>query len=132
MAKTVEKVTDLPSARRVEKRILDEAARHGYDDSSMFGIRLALEEGLNNAIKHGNRYDPTKAITVCYEVDAGRVAVTIADEGVGFDPCSVPDPTADENLEKPCGRGLMLIRAYMDEVRFNERGNQIHMVKLNT
>ncbi|HOF18390.1 MAG TPA: ATP-binding protein [Phycisphaerae bacterium] len=56
----------------------------------------------------------------------------MCDEGTGFDPTRVPDPTADENLEKPSGRGLMLMRAYMDEVRYNDRGNQVFLMKRNT
>ena len=58
--------------------------------------------------------------------------MTITDQGSGFDPNDVPDPTVEENLQKPTGRGIMLMRAYMDEVRFNEKGNQVHMVKRNT
>ena len=61
-----------------------------------------------------------------------QAVVTVADEGAGFDPAGVPDPTADENLEKPCGRGIMLIRAYMDEVAYNRQGNEIRIVKHRT
>ena len=58
--------------------------------------------------------------------------MTITDQGSGFDPAALPDPTTEENLQKPTGRGIMLMRAYMDEVRFNEKGNQVHLVKKNT
>ena len=124
--------SDLKSARKVEQRVLRETARYGYSEACRFAIRLALEEGLNNAIRHGSRSDAKKRIEVLCRIDEHRAAITITDEGSGFDPETVPDPTADENLEKPSGRGTMLMRAYMDEVRYNERGNQVHMVKLNT
>jgi len=77
----------------------------------------------------GNKFDPKKTVHVNWNIDEQRADFTIRDEGEGFAIDTVPDPTTDENLEKPCGRGLMLIRAYMDEVKFNEHGNQIHMVK---
>jgi len=123
--------SDFQAAREVEQRILSEVARHGYSKSATFAIRLAVEEGLSNAIKHGNRGESRRKVNVTYDVSDERVLIVIADEGDGFDPRAVPDPTADENLENPCGRGLMLMRAYMDEVCFNERGNEVRMVKLN-
>ncbi len=87
---------------------------------------------MNNAIRHGNGSDPKKTIEVRYEVNRERTAITITDQGRGFDLSVVPDPTADENIEKPCGRGIMLMFAYMDEVRYNDTGNQVHMIKWNT
>ena len=123
--------SNLEAARAVEEALLREVARHGYDEAATFAIKLALEEGLNNAIKHGNRYDPEKSVEVHFDIDGERASVTIADQGKGFDLSAVPDPTADENLEKPCGRGIMLMCAYMDEVRYNEKGNRVYMVKRN-
>ena len=124
--------SDLKGARKVELRLLSAAGRCGYNEGALFAIKLALEEGLNNAIRHGNGYDAKKSIRVGFDIDSRQVAITITDEGDGFDPDTVPDPTADENLEKPCGRGIMLMRAYMDEVTYNSRGNQVHLVKRNT
>jgi len=121
--------SDFQAAKEIQQRILAEAARHGYDECATFAVRLAMEEGLNNAIRHGNRCDPDKKVQIDYEVNAERVMIAITDQGEGFVPCDVPDPTADENLEKTSGRGIMLIRAYMDEVKHNEQGNQIRMVK---
>ncbi len=121
--------TDLLAARDLAEELLGKVQSQGYEEAELFAIRLALEEGLINAIKHGNKFDRDKSITVCMELDARRVVISIADEGQGFDPATVPDPTADENLEKPCGRGIMLMRAYMDRVEFNDRGNEVHMVK---
>jgi serine/threonine-protein kinase RsbW len=124
--------SDLKAAREVEEAVLREVGRYAYSEASVFSIRLAMEEGLNNAIKHGNRYDPNKGVQVTLEIDDRRVVISITDQGQGFDPAGVPDPTRDENLEKPCGRGIMLMRAYMDEVWYNSRGNQVWMIKRNT
>ena len=103
----------------------------GYDEGARFAIKLALEEAINNAIKHGNKGDPRKTVDVTYQIDAERAVITIADQGKGFDRDAVPDPTADENLEKPFGRGIMLMRAYMDEVRYSKAGNEVTMTKRN-
>ncbi|KPK79758.1 MAG: hypothetical protein AMJ81_12850 [Phycisphaerae bacterium SM23_33] len=121
--------TDMQAARQLAEDLLQEVEAKGYSESMQFAIRLALEEALSNAIKHGNRYDPDKSITVEAEIKDDHTAITVADEGEGFDPAAVPDPTADENLEKPSGRGIMLMRAYMDTVQFSKRGNQVSLVK---
>ena len=123
--------SDLQAARRVEEALLGQVSARGYGEAAQFAIKLALEEGLNNAIKHGNGYDPDKNVRVEFDVNGDRAIIVITDEGRGFTPDAVPDPTADENLERPCGRGLMLMRAYMDEVSFNDQGNQVRMVKRN-
>ena len=121
--------SDLIAARDVVGELLDEAEAAGYTEGVCFAIRLALEEALSNAIKHGNCCDPAKKVKVCAEVDKRRASVSIADEGEGFNPADVPDPTADENIEKPSGRGIMLMRAYMDEVVYNRRGNEVRITK---
>lgn len=123
--------SDLKLAREAERIVLGEVARCGYGPAATFAVRLALEEGLNNAINHGNRRDRDKKVTIAFDVTGKRVTITITDQGQGFDPAGVPDPRADENLEKPSGRGIMLMRAYMDDVHFNDKGNQVHMVKRN-
>lgn len=123
--------SDLHAVRQVEDAILAEACRFGYNESARFAVKLALEEGLNNAIKHGNRCDPAKTVEVTYQVDASSIWIEIVDQGCGFAPQNVPDPTLDENLEKPSGRGIMLMRAYMDEVRYSPAGNQVYMLKRN-
>ena len=132
MANKLVTSSDLKSARKLEKFLLRKVARAGYGEKSVFAIKLALEEGLNNAIKHGNRGDSSKKIEVGFDIDSSRACFTITDQGSGFDLAGVPDPTADENLEKPSGRGIMLIKAYMDEVSYSGRGNSICMVKRNT
>jgi serine/threonine-protein kinase RsbW len=123
--------TDLKAAKALADEVLRRVARCGYGDEAHFAIKLALEEALINAIKHGNHCDPAAHVTVEYDVDAIQAVIQITDEGGGFNPQSLPDPTADENLECPCGRGVMLMRAYMDEVVYNSRGNSVRMLKRN-
>ena len=117
------------AARNAGKTVLAEVAGQKYDEHSSFSIRLAMEEGLNNAIKHGSRMDPAKLISLDYEVTPQRVEIIITDEGEGFDPVCVPDCTCQENLEKPGGRGIMLMKAFMDTVEFSEQGNSVRLVK---
>ena len=109
--------------------LLEELGRFGWADHDVFGIHLAVEEALMNAIKHGNQKDESKFVDVIYRVSGEAVKIEILDEGDGFDPEAVPDPTEEENLEIPSGRGLMLMRSYMTSVVFNESGNQVVMEK---
>jgi len=121
--------SNLQEARRAESKVLDQARRIGYGETVRFAIRLALAEAINNAIKHGNRCNATKAVEISYSVTEQQAEITVTDQGDGFDPASIPDPTTEENLQKPCGRGIMLMRAYMDEVRFNSKGNAVTLLK---
>ena len=123
--------SDLAAARNVEPMVLAELHRHGYSEEAIFAIRLALEEALANAVNHGNHCCADKKIRVDYRIDADQAVIRVSDEGRGFRRERVPDPTAPENLERPCGRGIMLMEAYMNEVRWNETGNLIEMVKRN-
>ena len=116
--------------RRVEDTILPALSAKGYGERSLFAVRLALEEAIINAIQHGNRLDNTKKVTVGFTLGEDKVVISVADEGEGFDPDSVPDPTLDENLGIARGRGLVLMRAYMDSVQFNRVGNKVTMTKL--
>ena len=113
----------------VENALLPVLTDRGYGERALFGIKLALEEAAINAIKHGNQLDDTKKVTVRFTIGEDRATISIGDEGEGFNPADVPDPTAAENLTATSGRGLALINAYMDEVTFNERGNEVTMVK---
>jgi len=119
-----------PKARYiVEARILQVLDEENYADSDIFSIRLALEEATMNAIKHGNKLDPDKLVTVRYLVDNGSTTIEVTDQGGGFDLSLVPDPTRDEFIERPCGRGIMLMNAFMDSVEFNATGNTVIMKK---
>lgn len=121
--------SDPSEARRVQEDIEAALKAQQYSESEIFSIRLAVEEALINAIKHGNRMDRSKKVQISYRVHTDHFEVLIADEGTGFDPACVPDPTADENIERPCGRGLMLMKHYMSEVCFGCGGNSVHMRK---
>ncbi len=107
--------------------ILGAAERYGYSKASRFAIRLAFEEAVTNAFHHGHCEIPDTPIRVEYVVSPEEIWIAVEDQGVGFEPDSVPDPTLDENLSLPSGRGLMLIRTYMSEVVYNERGNRLEM-----
>ncbi len=101
----------------------------GFSAKDVFGLRLALEEALVNSVKHGHRHDPTKRVSLRYKVVSECALVEVEDEGPGFGPGQVPDPTDPDNLERPCGRGLLLMRAYASWVRHNDRGNCVTLCK---
>lgn len=101
----------------------------GFAPRDVFGVRLALEEALVNAIKHGNKMDPTKNVRVRWRLDSEHIHVSVEDEGPGFDVSQVPDPTEEENIDKPGGRGIMLMRAFMSLVEYNETGNRLTIEK---
>jgi serine/threonine-protein kinase RsbW len=110
-------------------RVLDAALAAGFSAREGFGVRMALEEALVNAIKHGHHGDPTKRVRLRYCLKGDWLLVEIEDEGSGFDPHQVADPSAPENWERPSGRGLLLIRHYMTWVRYNDAGNCVTLCK---
>jgi serine/threonine-protein kinase RsbW len=91
-------------------------------------FRVGLTEALSNAMLYGNSHDPSKRVLVEVALGAGRLEARVTDQGPGFDPSTVPDPTTPENITKPCGRGLFLMRQLLDEVSFNDQGNQVTLV----
>ena len=123
--------SDYEMGHDVRRQILTVAEKCGFRGENFFALNLALEEALVNAIKHGNRLDPLKVVRVEAHVSHGRAEVTIEDQGVGFERCKVPDPTADENLHRCSGRGILLIETYMSEVKWDHGGRRLHMVREN-
>ena len=115
--------------QKVQERIISRLEEIGFPARGIFGVRLALEEALVNAIKHGNGLDPNKEVLVICQISHDKVRVVIEDQGSGFRLADVPDPTEDENLEKPGGRGIMLMRAFLSVVEYNERGNRVVLEK---
>jgi serine/threonine-protein kinase RsbW len=109
--------------------IVKEAKHNDFSSDDIFGIHLAIEEAMNNAVKHGNDEDPHKKIKVDYSITAEKFEISITDEGNGFKPETVPDPRCGENLYKATGRGMLLMRAYMDSVEYTGTGNSVHMIK---
>lgn len=108
-------------ARHLESRLADPGLVR-------FKLRVALTEAINNAILLGNHEDAAKDVSVRVRFGLRAMHVEVTDQGDGFDPLCVPDPTLPENLTLPFGRGLFLIRRLMDEVRFNDKGNSICMI----
>jgi serine/threonine-protein kinase RsbW len=113
----------------LQEEIVSLLQRAGFGEQDIFAVRLALEEAVANAMKHGNRLcdDKTVRVWLCLQPEA--VTLRVSDEGEGFDPDSVPDPRAEENLERPCGRGLLLMRYFMHQVEFLDRGSTVVMVR---
>jgi len=113
----------------VEEAIIEALAQTGFSEEEVFAVRLSLDEALANAIKHGNCADPNKSVFIRFCFDEKNITITVRDEGPGFDFNCVPDCTIDGNLELPCGRGLLLMKAYMDRVSFNDKGNEVTLIK---
>src|SRR5438132_14010181 len=114
--------SDPNEARNVQALIEQHLRSNQFEDREIFSIKLALEEALVNAIKHGNQLDRSKKVHIQCSIRGERFEIGIADEGPGFNPEEVPDPLRDENLERPCGRGLFLIRHYMTDVTYHPPG----------
>jgi len=127
----IEIPSTLRAAKKPEREILKHIERCGYTEEASFAIKLALEEAMTNAVRHGNGNDARKRIRVRYAVDRSRTVIIVRDEGGGFCPTDVPDPTCPDRLTLPTGRGIMLMRAYMDEVSFGEAGTEVCLVKFN-
>lgn len=116
-------------ARDVQKQIIDAIESRHFGEGDVFAIRLALEEAIINAIKHGNKLDASKQVAVEAVVTDDEVDITVQDQGAGFRREEVPDPTLEENLEKNSGRGILLIEAYMTGATWSDDGRRLHMHK---
>ena len=112
------------------EEILQQLSGLGWEGRDYFGVQMALEESLSNAIRHGNKLDEAKVVQVECRVHADRFWICVEDEGEGFKPAEVADCTSEEGLEALGGRGMMLIEAYMTSVEHNGRGNCITMEKV--
>jgi serine/threonine-protein kinase RsbW len=126
---TIRSLENIDGVTATIDRALAEA---GYDHRDRFGVRLAVEEALANAIKHGHGGDEEKAVRVRYRVSPREVLVQVEDEGPGFDPGRVADPLSPENVERPSGRGLLLMRTYATWVRHHGRGNRVTLCRTRT
>ena len=128
--------TRLPSRRGAHmpcmQEILDTLRQLGWDDRDLFGVEMALEESLTNAIRHGNCLDESKHVEVECRVSPERFWLQVIDQGKGFKPEKVPDCTCDENLERSGGRGLALMKAYMTSVEYNDCGNCVTLEKIRS
>jgi serine/threonine-protein kinase RsbW len=124
--------TDAAACKQVLDELLSRLQAADWPTHDVFGIHLALEEALMNAIKHGNRYDLSKRIQVACALADDCIRIEVADEGAGFDLASVPDCTDPERLEVCSGRGLLLMRSFMSRVEYNGTGNRVTMEKSRT
>ena len=111
------------------QEILQQLEKHDWIQHDIFSIHLAMEKALVNPIRHGNRLDTSKHVHVACRMKPDLVRIEITDEGEGFDPSSVPDPTDPDHIEAPSGRGLMLMRSFMSRVEYNDVGNHVVMEK---
>jgi len=121
--------SETTAGQAVQERIINRLEALEFPARDVFGVRLSLEEALVNAIKHGNGMDPAKQVRVSCWINEQLVRIEIEDEGPGFTPEEVPDPTAEENLERPCGRGIMLMKAFLSRVEYVPPGNLVILEK---
>lgn len=123
----------IPSNATAGRRLLDDVLRRleglHWNRNDIFGVHLAVDEALVNAIAHGNGSDASKHVQFSCRISPRKIRVEITDEGSGFDPNALPDPTTPDRLECPSGRGVMLMRAFMSRVEFQERGNHVVLEK---
>ncbi len=120
---------DTALGRQLLDDVLRQLETQHWTGRERFGVHIAVEEALMNAIHHGNAGDPAKHVQFSAQVCPTKVRVEIVDEGPGFDPDSLPDPTAPERLGCPGGRGVLLMRAFMSRVEFRGRGNHVVLEK---
>ncbi len=128
-----ELILELPNDIRTIEHAVDYVMRHcstccDYARRLNLNFRVGLTEALSNAMLYGNASDPRKRVRVEVDIRVEEVAVRVTDQGVGFDPTTVPDPTLPDNISKTGGRGIFLMKALMDEVRFNDQGNSVTLV----
>jgi serine/threonine-protein kinase RsbW len=104
----------------------------GFDSDSAHWMSVAIRESVTNAVRHGNKMDPSKRVTVRFEIDGPEFRIYVEDQGEGFDVAALPDPLAEENLLRANGRGIFFMKSFMDDVVYNfpsDRGTQVKMVK---
>lgn len=123
--------SSLESVNRLEQTAEEVARKAGVDDDEVFRIAMAVREAAVNAVLHGNSYDPDKRVTASFESTGADLIIRISDQGKGLDPDSLPDPLAPENLLRGSGRGIFLIRSFMDEVKFRQLhpGTELTLIK---
>lgn len=124
--------SNLQSVDAAEKMVLDVAQEAGFPEEELHKISMAVRETIVNAVVHGNRYNAHKKVHLQVSRTPGELAVTVTDEGNGFDLASLPDPLAEENLLHQSGRGILLIRAFVDDFhmrRIRPVGTEVKLVK---
>lgn len=123
--------SSLDSVNKVEEEAEQLAHKSGLDEDQTFQITMAVREAAVNAVLHGNAYSPEKKITASFENTGSSLVIRISDQGNGLDPATLPDPLAPENLLSGSGRGIFIIRSFMDEVHFKllHPGTELTLIK---
>ena len=123
--------SSLDSVNRIEQAAEEMARKAGLDEDETYRVTMAVREAAVNAVLHGNAYDAEKSVTASFEASPEALTIRIADQGKGLDPDGLPDPLAPENLLRGSGRGIFLIRSFMDEVHFRQLqpGTELTLIK---
>jgi serine/threonine-protein kinase RsbW len=124
--------SNLEKVEQVEETARSIAEKAGFDDQGQFHIEMAVHEAVINAIHHGNKEDPSKKVYIKFLVFENRLEVRVRDEGEGFDPDAIPDPLVEDNILNVSGRGIFLVRKFMDELKVQKSpagGTEVIMVK---
>jgi len=126
--------SSIDSVNKMEQTAELVALRAGFDEDTVGNISMAVREAAVNAVLHGNAYDANKSVNAIFETTSDSLIIRISDQGGGLDPDTIPDPLAPENILRGSGRGIFLIRAFMDEVKFRQLhpGTEITLVKQRT
>ena len=126
--------SSLNSVNKIEQLAEQAAERAGFDEDAIQHVAMAVREAAVNAVLHGNAYDTSKVVTAAFETTAEDLIIRISDQGPGLDPDKIPDPLAPENILRGSGRGIFLIKAFMDEVHFRELhpGTELTLIKHRT
>ena len=126
-------VFEIPSdpkyIKRASAKLIGALKKLKLSKETLFDIRLCLEEAVVNAIKYGNKLDSRLPVVISYAISGGKLEITVRDQGKGFNYKTTPDPRSDTNILKHGGRGIFLIKNLMDEVRYNDSGNELKMIK---
>ncbi len=120
-------VSQPESINLVEKLIDEIKAEYNIQEECYGNMLVAVTEAVNNAIQHGNKYDADRKVNIAYEVDTDQISFTVSDEGAGFDYLNIPDPTDPDNLEKPTGRGVFLMKHLADQIIFSDNGKVVEL-----
>ena len=122
----------LEELESVQRLISQATAAFGLSEDMAYWMELTISESVINAIRHGNQFDPSKKARLAISFDGENLEVIVEDQGSGFSLDELADPTRDENILKPCGRGILIIRSFMDEVSLSRReggGTRLLMLK---
>lgn len=123
--------SSLASVDRIEQTAEELAKKAGLDEDEIYRVTMAVREAAVNAVLHGNAYDAGKQVVAEFEASKTELVIRISDQGKGLDPETLPDPLAPENLLRGSGRGIFLIRSFMDEVKFRQLhpGTELTLIK---